>query len=89
MIKNLEKGEKCFAGDKKGCILLKKYIEKDCKTCPFFKTKEEFEKGREKALARLKTLDVITRHNIAEKYKIKKELLNIPVQSIDRGVTRC
>ena len=73
------KEEKCFAKNKHGkCELLLKYIKKDCATCGFFKTKEEFEEGREKALERLKTLNVATRRYIAEKYKIKFEVLNIP-----------
>lgn len=79
--------ERCFGLDDYGkCDILLGNIKKDCKTCSFFKTKEDFEKDREKALTRLKTLDKTTRYNIAEKYKIKKELLNIPQQSIDRGV---
>lgn len=81
--------EKCFAKNKHGeCELLLKYIKKDCATCEFFKTKEEFEEGREKALKRLRGLDEITRRNIAAKYKIKLELLNVPLQSIDRGPTK-
>ena len=81
--------KKCFAKNKHGeCELLLKYIKKDCKTCGFFKTREEFEAGREKALRRLRGLDEITRRNIAEKYKIKLELLNVPLQSIDRGTRR-
>ncbi|HZX21292.1 MAG TPA: hypothetical protein VFF25_02760 [Clostridia bacterium] len=78
--------EKCFAKNKHGeCELLLKYIKKDCKTCVFHKTKEEFEEGREKALERLRGLDEITRRNIAEKYKIKLEPLNISSQPISRG----
>ena len=81
--------EKCFAKNKHGeCELLLKYIKKDCKTCVFHKTKEEFEEGREKALERLKTLNVATKRYIAEKYKIKMKLLDIPLQSIDRGPTK-
>lgn len=77
---------RCFAENKHGeCGLLLKYIKKDCATCGFFKTKAEFEAGRERALKRLRGLDEITRRNIAEKYKIKLELLNVPLQSIDRG----
>ena len=78
--------KKCFAKNKHGkCELLLKYIKKDCATCGFFKTKEEFEAGREKALRRLRGLDEITRRNIAEKYKIGFDDLNIPRQLIDRG----
>ncbi len=70
---------RCFADDKyERCTLLDRNIKKDCKTCVFHKTKEEFEEGREKALERLKTLNVATRRYIAEKYKIKFEVLNIP-----------
>lgn len=73
------KEEKCFAKNKHGeCELLLKYIKKDCATCGFFKTKAELEKSREEALERLKTLNVATRRYIAEKYKIKFEVLNIP-----------
>lgn len=78
--------KKCFAKNKHGeCELLLKYIKKDCKTCGFFKTREEFEAGREKALRRLRGLDEITRRHIAEKYKNGFEDLNIPRQLIDRG----
>lgn len=77
---------RCFADDKyERCTLLDKNIKKDCKTCVFHKTKEEFEAGREKALERLRGLDEITRRNIAEKYKIKLEPLNISSQPISRG----
>lgn len=78
---------RCFAMDKKGkCTALTGYIKKDCGgACPFFKTKEEFEHGRERALKRLRSLDELTRRDIAVKYKIKFELLNVPFQSIDRG----
>ena len=70
---------RCFAKNKHGeCEILLKYMKEDCKTCGFFKTREEFEAGREKALRRLRGLDEITRRNIAEKYKIKFEVLNIP-----------
>lgn len=80
---------RCFADDKfERCTLLLRDIKKDCKTCPFHKTKEEFEEGREKALERLKTLNVATKRYIAEKYKIKMKLLDIPLQSIDRGPTK-
>ena len=79
--------ERCFAHKHGKCTVLLRSIAKDCKTCPFFKTQGEYEKGRERALARLKTLDKPVRHNIAEKYRIKRETLNIPPrQSIDRGV---
>ena len=78
--------KKYFAKNKHGeCELLLKYIKKDCKTCGFFKTREEFEAGKEKALRRLRGLDEITRRHIAEKYKIGFEDLNIPRQLIDRG----
>lgn len=81
------KKEKCFAMNKNGkCTALTGYIKKDCGgACPFFKTREEFEEGREKALKRLRSLDEPTRRDIAVKYKIKFELLNVPFQSIDRG----
>lgn len=77
---------RCFAKNKHGeCELLLKYIKKDCKTCGFFKTQEQFEEDRKKALRRLRILPEITRRNIAEKYKIKLELLDVPRQSIHRG----
>lgn len=80
------KKEKCFAHKNGRCSLLLKYIKKDCKTCPFFKTQKQHEKDKEQALKRLKSLDEITKRNIAEKYRIKKESLGIPLQSIDRGL---
>ena len=64
--------EICFGLNDYGkCYILKKHIKKDCKTCPFFKTKEEFEKDREETLRKLRTLDKTTRRSIAERYKIK------------------
>ncbi len=78
--------KRCFAENKHGeCELLLRYIKKDCAACGFFKTRAEFETGRERALKRLRGLDEITRRNIAKKYKIKLELLNVPLQLIDRA----
>lgn len=78
--------EKCFAHKNGRCSLLLKYIKKDCKTCPFFKTQEQYEKDKEKTLERLKGLNEITKRNIAGKYQISMKSLDISRQSIDRGL---
>lgn len=57
--------DRCFAYDKKGCRALK---IKECKDCNFYKTKEEAEEGREKALNRIMNLDEEVRRNIIDTY---------------------
>jgi hypothetical protein len=57
---------KCFA-DLGSCKILK---IKKCQGCKFYKTEEQLENERKKSFKRLKSLDKLTRINIAEKYKI-------------------
>ena len=52
-----DKGEECKA--------LK---EKNCKGCPFFKTEEELERGRQKALARIRSLPKAVSRRLYRKY---------------------
>lgn len=57
----------CFAynKEKRICVALKK---KECEGCNFYKTREEAEQGREKAIKRIKSLDKNTRDQIIETY---------------------
>ena len=56
---------KCFADVNGECSALK---IKDCKGCTFYKTKEEAEKGRKKALIRIQSLDKDITDYIIDKY---------------------
>lgn len=59
----------CFANNGRGgCTLLDK---KDCSNCNFYKTNEEFEEDRLKALQRIMSLH--EKDYILNKYKIKIE----------------
>ena len=48
-----------------GCNILR---EKKCVGCPFYKTEEEFRKGREKASDRIARLPAKQRNHILRKY---------------------
>ena len=52
-----EKGDECKA--------LK---EKNCKGCPFFKTEEALDRGRQKALERIRSLPKAESHRLHRKY---------------------
>jgi hypothetical protein len=60
--------EDCFAYTNRGCKALK---VKNCKGCNFYKTKEEVEAGRIKAMERIMALDKETREFIIETYKLE------------------
>jgi len=55
----------CFADKGYTCSVLNR---KKCKNCNFFKTKKQDKTDREKALERIKKLDMGLRENIQEKY---------------------
>lgn len=55
----------CFAYKKKQCTALKSI---KCDGCSFYKTISENRKGREKAIARILTLDKGTRESIINTY---------------------
>jgi hypothetical protein len=55
----------CFAYKGNSCTALK---VKQCEGCGFYKTKEQYELGREKVLKRLRSLDAETRKYIFDKY---------------------
>lgn len=57
--------DKCFAENKDKCTALR---IKKCEDCNFFKTKEEAEEGRNKAINRIKSLSEYTRRNIIDTY---------------------
>ncbi|SHF44092.1 hypothetical protein [Caloramator proteoclasticus] len=61
----------CFAYRNRRCLILN---SKDCHQCPFYKTKEEFNEDRRKALHRINKLDEETRIKIIEKYYL--DILN-------------
>lgn len=69
-IKKLEgmRAEDCFAYTNRGCTALK---VRNCKGCNFYKTKEEAEAGRVKAIERIMALDKETREFIIETYKLE------------------
>lgn len=56
---------RCFAENKGKCMTLK---IKDCEDCSFYKTQEEVEKSRNKAINRIKTLEDYKRNNIIDTY---------------------
>lgn len=58
---------KCFADNGNSCKALK---TKRCKGCGFYKTKEQLEVSKKKAMERLKTLDKHTRKSIISTYKL-------------------
>lgn len=60
---------KCFA-DTNGitCQILKK---RKCKGCNFFKTQQQVNESREKALKRIKSLDEPIRNNIVNLYGLE------------------
>lgn len=55
----------CFAYRRNGCTALK---VRKCEGCSFYKTKEQFRLGQEKALKRICTLDVAKQRYISETY---------------------
>lgn len=58
--------KKCaFKIDERKCSVLK---EQSCTKCHFFKTKEELDKGRKRAKARIKTLSPEKQVKFMEKY---------------------
>ena len=57
--------DKCFAENKGRCTALK---IKECEECSFFKTKEEAEEGRMKAIERIDSLNKERRDHINEIY---------------------
>lgn len=61
--------KKCFAIAGNSCKALK---VKACTECNFYKSEEDYELEKERALKRLKSLDKATRLSIAEKYKIQE-----------------
>lgn len=60
--------EDCFAYTNRGCKALK---VRNCKGCNFYKTKEEVEASRIKAMERIMALDKETREHIIETYKLE------------------
>ena len=59
--------DKCFAYTDRGCKALK---VRNCNGCVFYKTKEEAEEGRKKAIERIMSLDKDKRAHIIETYKL-------------------
>lgn len=57
--------DKCFAYINRGCMALK---VRECNNCNFFKTKEEAEEGKQKAIDRINSLDKEKRDLIKETY---------------------
>ena len=57
--------DKCFAESNDRCRALK---IKDCGGCRFYKTKEEAEQSKKKALDRIMSLDEEVRRNIIDTY---------------------
>ena len=55
----------CFAYKPRSCIALTK---KNCDGCNFYKTEAEVKAAREKAMARISTLDPETQERIANAY---------------------
>jgi hypothetical protein len=55
----------CFAYKRNSCTALK---VKQCEGCSFYKTKEQFELGQQKALERIRSLDAERQKHIFEKY---------------------
>lgn len=55
----------CFAYKPRECVALTK---KNCDGCSFYKTKAEVEAAREKAMARISSLDLETQGRIATAY---------------------
>lgn len=55
----------CFAYKPRECVALTK---KNCDGCSFYKTKAEVKAAREKAMARIITLDIETQGRIARAY---------------------
>lgn len=55
----------CFAHKRNSCTALK---VKQCEGCSFYKTKEQFELDQQKALERIRSLDVEKQEHIFEKY---------------------
>lgn len=60
--------DKCFAENKGRCMALK---VKNCNGCVFYKTKDEAEEGRNKAIERIMSLDKEKRDYIIETYKLE------------------
>lgn len=58
----------CAFDKRKKCIAL---TTKKCNGCNFYKTKEQLNEGREKATARLMTLDKATSDYINAKYSAR------------------
>ena len=72
------KVDKCFADNGRGrCLALD---AKNCKDCVFFKTEEQFENDRLKAIKRIRGLGLAQRIGIVNTYKIDAELLDVPPQ---------
>lgn len=55
----------CFAYKQNSCTALK---VKQCEGCSFYKTKEQYELDRQKALERIRSLDAERQKYILEKY---------------------
>jgi hypothetical protein len=55
----------CFAYRRNGCTALK---VKKCEGCSFYKTKEQFRLDQERALKRIRTLDIDKQKYISETY---------------------
>lgn len=58
----------CFAYTHRGCRALK---VKNCEGCNFYKTKEEAEASRIKAMGRIMSLDKDKRDHIIETYRLE------------------
>lgn len=58
------KSDRCVALDTKNCFY----------NCAFYKTKEDYEKSKNKSDERLKTLEIKHQKYIAEKYYNRKQL---------------
>jgi hypothetical protein len=58
----------CFAYTNRGCKALK---ARNCEGCNFYKTEEEAEVGRAKAMERIMSLDKDKRDHIIETYKLE------------------
>lgn len=63
----------CAFDKENECEALK---EKNCKGCPFFKTEEALERGRQKARERIRTLPLAIRTKLFRKYYEKKGAKN-------------
>lgn len=57
--------EDCFANNISTCKAL---VKKQCEGCNFYKTKKEYEDGKQKSIKRIKTLGELTIRNIEDKY---------------------